>query len=168
MEPPSQRSMKSPLDMCHTGSHSTLSQQSLQALQCHPGKAMPRQRPERSNLQRWTAKCAVTGKETYHIQCGRGSVRAAPASSHPSVHCLHAVSPSTSMNVPGAHFVQLSWRTSSLYVPALQLVASAEPTGQKVPRSQITQSSTLVITLSERFLCVPPGHGRGAADRSAQ
>ena len=47
-------------------------------------------------------------------------------------------------------------------------VASAEPTEQLVPSGQTTHWSTLVITASEAFLCVPPGHGSAAAAPAAQ
>ena len=63
------------------------------------------------------------------------------------------------------HVLALSW---SLNVPGAQSVGVSEPTEQYVPVGQITQSSTLIITASDRFLCVPPGHGSGAAEPSAQ
>ena len=83
------------------------------------------------------------------------------------MHGLHAVAPSTSWNVPGSHLAQLSCSVCALYVPALQLVATAEPTGQNVPAAQISQSSLLVIVTPSRIV-VPPGHGSAAAAPSAQ
>ena len=63
------------------------------------------------------------------------------------------------------HVLAFVW---SLYVPGAHGVGVSEPTEQNVPTGQITQSSALVITDSEAFLCVPPGHGSGAAEPSAQ
>ena len=86
----------------------------------------------------------------------------------PGVHASHAVEPASAWKVPAAqltHVDALSW---SWNVPGAQSVGSAEPTEQKVPLGQITQSSTLVITVSVASLCVPPGHGSGAAEPSAQ
>ena len=87
---------------------------------------------------------------------------------HPGVHASQLVDPASAWKLPAAqltHDEALSW---SLNVPGAQSVGVSEPTEQNVPRGQITQSSTLVITLSERFMCVPPGHGSGAALPSAQ
>ena len=81
---------------------------------------------------------------------------------------MQAVDPATFWKVPAAqltHVLAFSW---SLNVPGAQSVGVSEPTEQNVPVGQITQSSTLVITVSERFLCVPPGQGNGAAEPSAQ
>ena len=70
--------------------------------------------------------------------------------------------------MPAAQLTQVDALSWSLNVPGAQSVGVSEPTEQKVPVGQITQSSTLVITASEAFLCVPPGHGSGAAEPSAQ
>ena len=53
-------------------------------------------------------------------------------------------------------------------VPGAQSVGVSEPTEQNVPRGQITQSSALVITVRLVSMCVPPGHGSGAAEPSVQ
>jgi hypothetical protein len=53
-------------------------------------------------------------------------------------------------------------------VPGLQLVAAALPIGQKVPLSQVMQSSKLSITASDGSFRVPLGHGSGALDPSMQ
>ena len=87
---------------------------------------------------------------------------------HPGVHCSHAVEPALAWKVPAAqltHVLAFSW---SLNVPGAQSVGVSEPTEQYVPTGQMTQSLTLVITDSDTSLCVPPGHGSGAADPSAQ
>ena len=57
--------------------------------------------------------------------------------------------------------------TGSTQVPALQLAAVAEPTGQKVPTGHVSQSSALVIVMPTSIV-VPPGHGSGAAEPSSQ
>ena len=84
------------------------------------------------------------------------------------MHSSHAVEPATAWKVPATqltHVDALSW---SLNVPGAQSVGASEPTEQKVPAGQTTQSSTLVITVRLTFLCVPPGHGSGAAEPSLQ
>ena len=99
---------------------------------------------------------------------GQGSGAAAPSWQYePAAHALHAVAPSISWNVPGEHLVHASCAASALYVPALQFVGSALPTGQKVPLAHVAQSAALVITMPSR-LVVPPGHGSAAAAPSAQ
>ena len=85
----------------------------------------------------------------------------------PASHATHAVAPSLSWYVPGAHLTHDSTRAWSLNVPALQLVAEALPTGQNTPVEQGSQSAALVIT-TPTFLVVPPGHGSGAAEPAAQ
>ena len=80
----------------------------------------------------------------------------------------HAVAPSASWNVPAGHLAHASRSSWSLNVPALQLVATSLPTGQNVPFGQITQSSTLVITVSDASRRVPPGQGSGADAPSGQ
>ena len=72
------------------------------------------------------------------------------------------------LNVPGKHLSHASCFGWSLYVPALQLVASSLPTGQKVPVGHVRQSSTLVITVSDALRRVPPGQGNGADAPSGQ
>ena len=87
---------------------------------------------------------------------------------HPGVHASHAVEPATAWKLPATqltHVDALSW---SLNVPGAQSVGVSEPTEQNVPTGQMTQSLTLVITVSDTSLCVPPGHGSGAAEPSAQ
>ena len=81
---------------------------------------------------------------------------------------LHAVDPATFWNVPAAQLTHVDAFSWSLNVPGAQLVGVSEPTEQNVPVGQITQSFTLVITVSDTSLCVPPGHGSGAAEPSAQ
>ena len=59
--------------------------------------------------------------------------------------------PGSAWNEPAAqlaHVVALRW---SLYVPGAQLVGSTLPTEQKVPTGHFTQSSALVITVSDAF-----------------
>ena len=58
---------------------------------------------------------------------------------------------STLQNEPGRHGVP--W---------------VEPTGHALPGAHAVQSLALVITTSNWFMCVPPGHGSGAADPLAQ
>ena len=84
------------------------------------------------------------------------------------MHALHAVAPSTSWNVPAAHFKHASCAGWLLYVPAEQLVAASDPTEHEVPTGHDTHWSTLDMTGNERFLWVPPGHGSGAAAPSSQ
>ena len=55
-----------------------------------------------------------------------------------------------------------------LNVPGAHGVGASVPTEQKVPSGQITHSSTLRITSSDVFMCVPPGHGSGADAPSSQ
>ena len=81
---------------------------------------------------------------------------------------LHAVDPATFWNVPATQLTHVDAFSWSLNVPGAQSVGVSEPTEQNVPVGQITQSLTLVITVSDTSLCVPPGHGRGAAEPSAQ
>ena len=83
------------------------------------------------------------------------------------MHALHAVAPSTSWNVPAAHFKHASCAGWLLYVPAEQLVAELLPTGQNVPTPHTLQSDTLTIVTPSCFV-VPPGHGSAAAAPSAQ
>ena len=83
------------------------------------------------------------------------------------MHGLHAVAPSTSWNVPAAHFLHDSCFTSALYVPGAQAVSVALPTGQNVPSEHTTQSLSDVIVTPSRIV-VPPGHGSAAAAPSAQ
>ena len=87
---------------------------------------------------------------------------------HPGVHASQLVDPASAWKVPASHMTHVDALSWSLNVPGAQSVGVSEPTEQNVPRGQVTQSSTLVITLSERFMCVPPGHGKGAALPSAQ
>ena len=81
---------------------------------------------------------------------------------------LHSVLRSASWNLPASHLVHDSCIGWALYVPGAQGLASAEPTEQNVPFGQTTHCSTLDITASIAFLCVPPGQGRAAAAPSAQ
>eukprot|EP00966_Prymnesium_polylepis_P151121 3491402-Prymnesium_polylepis.1 len=74
---------------------------------------------------------------------------------------MQIVAPSASWYMPGSHGSHESRCSWSLYVPALQLVASTLPTGQKVPFPHGSQSVTLVMVKLSR-LVVPPGHGSGA------
>ena len=78
------------------------------------------------------------------------------------MHASHAVAPSSAWYRPAEHLSHVSCAGSSLYVPALQLVASALPTGQNTPRRQTSQSDALVM-VTFAFAVVPPGHGSGAA-----
>ena len=57
-------------------------------------------------------------------------------------------------------------RGRAAQAPAAHGVASALPTGQKVPDPQIVQSSTLVIVTPD-FVVLPPGQGSAAAAPSA-
>ena len=62
---------------------------------------------------------------------GHGSAAlAASPQKWPGVHRWHAVDPSASWKVPGAHLVHVSCLSLLLYVPALQLAAVPLPTGQ--------------------------------------
>ena len=94
----------------------------------------------------------------------------APSSQYePAGQSMHAVEPSADWYLPAAHFSQESSPGWSLYVPRAQSVSLADPTGQNVPTAQVTQSASLVIgRVSDEFLRVPPGHGNGAAEPSAQ
>jgi len=53
-------------------------------------------------------------------------------------------------------------------VPGAHAVSLAEPTGQKVPTLQVTQSAALVINANVLFACVPARHGSGAEEPSTQ
>ena len=86
----------------------------------------------------------------------------------PVTQSRQAVALSASWNVPAAHVVHTSWPGRSLYVPALQLVSTALPTGHRVPIPHPTQFCLAVITAIDMFLRVPAGHGSGAADPTAQ
>jgi hypothetical protein len=79
----------------------------------------------------------------------------------------HAVLPGCSWYVPASHTLHVGCFSWSLYVPALQLVAAALPTGQNTPLPHGAQSFSLFITMPTR-LVVPPGHGSGAAEPWAQ
>ena len=81
---------------------------------------------------------------------------------------MHAVDPAVSWNVPATQLVHVSAAALGLNVPGAQGVASALPTLQKVPSGQVTHWSTLDITASVAFLCVPPGQGSAAAAPSPQ
>ena len=70
--------------------------------------------------------------------------------------------------MPAEHRTQLSCLMSGLTVPGAHSVAFAEPTGQKVPSKQSMHCAALVITSSVASMRVPPGHGNGAAEPSAQ
>ena len=63
------------------------------------------------------------------------------------------------------HVEALSW---SLNVPGAQLVGVSEPMVQKVPIGQVTQSSTLVMTVRLASMWDPPGHGIGATAPDGQ
>ena len=84
------------------------------------------------------------------------------------MHDSHAVEPATAWKVPAAQLTHVDALVWSLYVPGAQSVGVSVPTEQEVPTGQITQSATLVITAIDASLCVPPGHGSGAAEPSAQ
>jgi hypothetical protein len=74
-----------------------------------------------------------------------------------------------SMKLPAAHLVQLPCFGWSLKVPALQLVASAEPTGQNVPSGHTVHLSWLFIAPTKSTgLAVPRGQGNGAAEPFSQ
>ena len=88
------------------------------------------------------------------------------ASCYPGVHDLQAVDPAASWNEPATQFVHVSAPAVGLTVPGAHGVAVAEPTLHDVPSGQVTHWSTELITLSDAFLCVPPGHGCGALDPS--
>ena len=65
--------------------------------------------------------------------------------------------------------MQLSWPSRGLTVPGAQSVSVTEPMGQKVPTPHVMQSAALLIDrVSVESLRVPPGHGSGAAEPSAQ
>ena len=97
---------------------------------------------------------------------GAGSVRGAVA--HPPGQGLHVVLPSRAWYVPAAQRTQRSCFTSGLTVPGAHREALALPTGQKVPTPHSRHCSALVITSRLASIVVPPGHGRGAAEPSAQ
>ena len=84
------------------------------------------------------------------------------------LHMSHAVLPSPLWCVPAAHGVQLSAPAVGPTVPAAQSVASAEPTGQKVPSAHVMHWSIDVITERAVSCREPPGHGSGAAVPVAQ
>ena len=66
------------------------------------------------------------------------------------------------------HLDAASTPVALLKVPAAHGVSAALPTGQNVPSLHTTQSATLFMTFFETFFVVPPGHGSGAAEPSAQ
>ena len=113
--------------------------------------------------------CDVAPGVARKLPASHSNAALAPsAQCEPAGHCTHAVAPLADWYVPAAqlaHVDALSW---SLNVPGAQLVGVSEPTEQNVPVGQITQSSTDVITVSDVFLCVPPGQGSGAAEPSEQ
>ena len=79
---------------------------------------------------------------------------------------MHAVPPSESWYVPAVHLMQVDCSELGLYVPGAQLVGVEEPTGQKEPAPQITQSSRVLRKPSRASTAWsawrPPGHGCGA------
>ena len=83
------------------------------------------------------------------------------------MHGSQPVEPSSVWKVPTPQSSQVSRSFSSVYVPRAQSLGSAEPTAHEVPRGQTMQSDLPVMT-REVFMCVPPGHGSGAAEPSAQ
>ena len=84
------------------------------------------------------------------------------------MHVLHAVAPGSSWKLPAAQLVHVAWLASGLNVPGLQADGVDAPTEHDVPGGHTTHCSTLVITASDVFWCVPPGHGSGAAAPSEQ
>lgn len=80
----------------------------------------------------------------------------------PGSQMLHATDPEVLTYDPDGHVAQRMALGNGLNVPALQLFATPEPTGQNVPGGQTSQSSALVIT-TPSHLVVPPGHGSAAA-----
>ena len=92
----------------------------------------------------------------------------APSGQNPFRQTSHAVAPSSAWKEPSAQLMHTSCCGWALYVPGAHRVASAEPTEQNVPGGQMTHCSTLDMTASETFLCVPPGQGRAAAAPATQ
>ena len=70
--------------------------------------------------------------------------------------------------MPAEHLMQLDCPGVGLYVPGAQSVSFAEPTGQNVPSAHSKQSLSPVMNGSALSMRLPPGHGSGAADPSAQ
>ena len=52
--------------------------------------------------------------------------------------------------------------------PGKHALSDAEPIAHAKPAPHAMQSSALVITASDEFIRVPPGHGSGAAEPSVQ
>jgi hypothetical protein len=99
---------------------------------------------------------------------GHGSAAAAPRwQKLPGVQTSQAVLPGCSWYVPASHTLQVCCFSWSLYVPALQLVAAALPTGQNTPLPHGAQSFSLFITMPS-CLVVPPGQGSGADEPCVQ
>ncbi len=80
---------------------------------------------------------------------------------------LHAVLPASAVNVPAAHKSHVARPASAPNEPGKHACCSAEPTEHAWPASHVMHCSTLLITSSDVFLRVPPGHGSGAADCQA-
>ena len=83
----------------------------------------------------------------------------------------HAV-PTAAVPPPVVWQIVDSWRrefvSGGVKVPGAHAVSLADPTGQNTPTPHMRHSSELVITRRDAFVLVPPGHGSGAAEPSAQ
>jgi len=86
----------------------------------------------------------------------------------PGVQSMHAVWPRARWNLPVSHRTHVSIDALGAIEPGMHWVGCFEPTEQDVPGVHVTHWLTLVITASEASLCVPPGHGSGAAEPSVQ
>ena len=80
----------------------------------------------------------------------------------------HAVLPDVEVNLPAGQRPHVSCPGAAPYDPGRHADGCDEPTEQLVPAGQVIQSSTDVITASDAFWCLPPGHGSGEAEPSAQ
>ena len=107
--------------------------------------------------------------ELWYLPLGQSSAALAPSSQYePAGQSLQVVLPSRSWYVPAGHFKQDSCPGVGLYVPGAHAVSLAEPTEQNVPSEHVRQSPSPVMNGSDVSMRLPPGHGSGAAEPSAQ
>ena len=113
--------------------------------------------------------CATPPAAPRYEPAAQTEAAAAPApQNEPAGQLTHAVAPLDDWYVPAAQATHVSLPQPSLKVPGAHGVAAAEPMEHEVPGGHVTHCSTLVMTVSDEFLCVPPGHGSGAAAPSVQ
>ena len=80
----------------------------------------------------------------------------------------HAVLPESGVNLPAGQRLHVATPGDAPNDPGKHGNGLEEPTGQAVPASQVMQSSTLAMTVSELLARVPAGHGSAAAAPAVQ